>query len=74
MSRKKPNGRVPVLRFDVIYVDGSRASNRKVAANELPSGDLDEAALSYFAEQDRQIAERSGIARAAIKSVVRSRA
>lgn len=72
MSRKKPTGRVAVLRYDVIYADGSRASNRKISADELADGDKDEAARAYFEAQDRQIAEMSGVARAPIKAVVRS--
>jgi hypothetical protein len=72
MSRKKPTGRAAMLRYDVIYVDGSRTSNRKVSADELTGDSCDDAARAFFEAQDRQIAEASGLARAAIKSVVRS--
>lgn len=72
MSRKKPTGRAAVLRYDIIYTDGSRSSNRKVSADDLTGSDRDTAARSFFEDQDRQIAERSGVSRAPIKSVVRS--
>lgn len=72
MSRKKPTAKVVMIRYDVIYEDGSRASNRKISAADLDGGDKDEAARVYFEAQDREIARMSGIARAAIKAVVRS--
>lgn len=73
MSRKKPTARVVTFRFDVLYEDGSRASNRKVTASDIADGDKDEAAKAYFEAQDREIARMSGIPRGPIKSVSRSR-
>lgn len=74
MSRTKPTGKSATFRYDVIYEDGSRASNRKVSADDLTDGDRDDAARAYFEAQDREIGRMSGIPRAAIKSVVRSSA
>lgn len=72
MSRKKPTGKTATYRYDVIYEDGSRASNRKVSADDLPDGERDEAARAFFETQDQEIGRMSGVPRAAIKSVVRS--
>lgn len=72
MKRKKPTAKVATIRYDVIYEDGSRASNRKVSVADLDSSDRDAAARAYFEAQDREIARMSGIARGPIKAVVRS--
>ena len=68
----KPASKANFVLFDVIYEDGSRASNRKVSAADLDNSDRDAAARAYFEAQDREIARMSGIARGAIKAVVRS--
>lgn len=56
--------------FDVIYEDGTRRSNRRVAIGEMHSLDdpikFAEAALE---QQDREIAEKSGSPAPRIKSV-----
>jgi hypothetical protein len=58
--------------FDVVYEDGSQRSNRRVPADLLGGVEKDEPARGYIIEQDREIAERSGRAPLAIKSISRS--
>jgi hypothetical protein len=57
--------------FDVVYEDGSQRSNRRVPAELLGGLDGDEPARGYILEQDREIAEKSGRAPLAIKSISR---
>lgn len=72
MARKKPVGGGEFVLFDVLYEDGSRSSNRRVPAAALGGLDGDEPARAILEEQERQIAERSGRPRPAIKSISRS--
>ncbi len=58
--------------FDVLYEDGSRSSNRKVAASALAGLDGDAPAREIVEAQDREIAAASGRARSDVKSIVRS--
>jgi len=58
--------------FDVVYVDGSRSSNRKVLASVLGGFDGDEPARGIIEAQDREIAAASGRPRSDVKSIVRS--
>jgi hypothetical protein len=58
--------------FDVVYEDGSQRSNRKVPSSALGGLDGDEPARSIIHEQDNEIAEKSGRAPLAIKSIRRS--
>jgi hypothetical protein len=58
--------------FDVIYVDGSQRSNRRVPADLLGGLDGDEPALTEIMRQDREISEKSGMAPVAIKSLKRT--
>lgn len=74
MARKKPTGKEEFVFFDVIYEDGSQTSNRKVSASLVGGLDGDEPAEVAIAEQDAEIAERSGRKRAPIKSITRSKA
>jgi hypothetical protein len=69
---KKPAARVEYVLFDVIYEDGSQRSNRKVEANLLGGLDGDEPARAAIEEQDRSIAEKSGMPPLSIKSIRRS--
>jgi len=46
--------------FDVLYVDGTRTSNRKVPNDALGGLDGDAPAKSIIETQDRQIAQASG--------------
>jgi len=72
MSRKKPTGKIEFVLFNVLYEDGSQTSNRKVLATELGGLEGDEPARAIIETQDREIAERSGRSRPAIKSVERA--
>lgn len=60
------------VRFDVLYDDGTRSSNRKVPAALLDEIDGDAPARAFIEAQDRKIAEMSGSARGRIKSISRS--
>jgi hypothetical protein len=71
---KKPGTRAEFVFFDVLYEDGSRRSNRRVPSNVLGGLDADAPARTVIEQQDREIAERSGLAPVPIKSVERSRA
>jgi len=58
--------------FDVIYEDGSQRSNRRVPTSLLGGlEDDDKAARGFIIEQDREIAEKSGRAPLAIKTIAR---
>ena len=69
---KKMSKAVEYVLFDVTYEDGSQRSNRKVPVSGLSGSELDAAARTFLTDQDRAIAEKSGIAPAAIKTVKRS--
>jgi hypothetical protein len=71
MARKKATDN-PFVFFDVLYQDGTRTSNRRVASSELLSLDGDEPARGIIEAQDREIAEKSGRPRGPIKSIARS--
>lgn len=58
--------------FDVIYEDGSQRSNRRVPAEVLGGLDKDEPARGVIEEQDREIAEKSGMPPLKIKTIRRS--
>jgi len=70
-SKKQPGASVFAL-FDVVYEDGTRSSNRKVAIAELDAIDPDASARRIIEAQDGRIAEISGRARRLIKSISRS--
>jgi hypothetical protein len=57
--------------FDVVYEDDSQRSNRRVPAALLGGLDKDEPARDFILEQDREIAEKSGRAPLAIKTIAR---
>jgi hypothetical protein len=71
---RKPGTRIvgEFVLFDVIYEDGTQRSNRKVPSSALGGPDGDEPARAIIAEQDREIAEKSGMPRGPIKSVRRA--
>jgi hypothetical protein len=69
---KKPTSRVEFVMFDIIYEDGSQRSNRKVDASLLGGLDGDEPAREAIMEQDRAIAQKSGLPPLAIKTIKRS--
>ena len=70
---KKPgtNPKNEYVFFNVLYEDGSQRSNRRVPAELLDGLEQDEPARGFIIEQDREIAEKSGRAPLAIKSLVR---
>lgn len=69
---KKPTARSEFVMFNVVYEDGSQRSNRKVDAGLLGGLDGDEPAREAIMEQDRAIAEKSGLPPLAIKTIKRS--
>jgi hypothetical protein len=69
---RKPTKYVGFVLFDVVYEDGSQRSNRKVPADMLGGLDGDEPARQIIAEQDREIAAKSGMAPMTIKELHRS--
>jgi len=71
---KKPgsNPKGEFVMFDIVYEDGSQRSNRRVPAELLEGLEKDEPARGFIIEQDRDIAEKSGRAPLAIKSIVRT--
>jgi len=71
---KKPgsNPKNEFVFLDVLYEDGSQRSNRRVPAELLGGLEKDEPARDFVIEQDREIAEKSGRAPLAIKSIVRT--
>ena len=58
--------------FNVVYEDVSQRSNRRVPSELLGGLDGDEPARAIIEEQDRAIAEKSGLPAIPIKSVRRS--
>ncbi|MDP3411282.1 hypothetical protein [Bosea sp. (in: a-proteobacteria)] len=73
MARKKSKPlEAEFVMFDVVYVDGSRRSNRRVPTELLGGLDGDEPARDAIMEQDRLIAEKSGMPPLEIESLVRS--
>lgn len=73
MRRKKP-AEAEFLLFDVLYQDGTRTSNRKVASTELDPFAREESLLAAIGRQDSKIAEMSGNRRGPIKTILPSRA
>src|SRR3954469_19444888 len=69
--KSKPQERGSVL-FDVVYEDGSRASNRRVPVEILGGLDGDEPARRVIEEQDEAIAQKSGRPRSPIQDLTRS--
>jgi hypothetical protein len=69
---RKPGTRAEYVLFDVFYEDGTQRSNRKVPSTVLGGLDGDAPARQIIDEQDRLIAEKSGLPVQAIKSVRRS--
>lgn len=71
-KRPGSNSKGEFVFFDVVYEDGTQRSNRRVPSDLLGGLDKDEPARGYIIEQDREIAEKSGRAPLAIKSIARS--
>jgi hypothetical protein len=58
--------------FDLVYVDGTLSSNRKVPASVLAGLDGDEPARKIIEAQDRAVAMASGRPRSDVRPIVRS--
>jgi hypothetical protein len=71
MGRRKPTAKAEFVLFNVLYEDGTVTSNRKVSSAVLGGLEKDEPARAVIEEQDREIAERGGQPRGAIKSMSR---
>ncbi|MDP4006434.1 hypothetical protein [Methylobacterium sp. NEAU K] len=69
--KSRPQERGFIL-FDVVYEDGSRASNRRVPAEILGGLDGDEPARQIIAEQEEEIARKAGRQGREIQSLTRS--
>ena len=69
---RKPTAKAEFVLFDVTYEDGSQRSNRRVPAEMLGGLDGDKPARGVIEEQDREIAERSGMPPLQIKMLKRS--
>lgn len=70
-NRKQPES-TDFLFFDVLYQDGARTSNRKVARDSLDDPDNLDEIRAVIEAQDRAIAERSGHPRGPIKALTKS--
>ena len=69
---RKPASRAEFTFFDVIYEDGSQRSNRRVPSDVLGGLDGDGPARAVIEEQDRLIADKSGVPVLAVKSLHRA--
>jgi hypothetical protein len=69
---RKPGTRAEYVLFDVVYEDGTQRSNRKVPSTVLGGLDGDAPARTIIEEQDRAIAEKSGLPAMGIKEIRRS--
>ncbi|TXM68653.1 hypothetical protein FV222_03315 [Methylobacterium sp. WL103] len=70
-TRQRPQERGSVL-FDVVYEDGSQASNRRVPMEILGGLDGDDPAREVISAQDEDIAQKSGRPQRTILSLSRS--
>lgn len=69
---RKPASKIEYVLFDVIYEDGSQRSNRRVLKDLTVGDEAEDRVRADLEAQDRTIAERSGRAPLAIKTVRRS--
>jgi hypothetical protein len=69
---RKPTARLEFAMFDVFYKDGSQRSNRRVPKETLGAIDGEAAVRAAIEEQDRQIAEKSGIPAPDIDRILKS--
>lgn len=72
MGKKKTRGTENFILFDIVYQDGTKSSRRRIPAEQVGGLDGDKAVAHLIEEQDRQIAEKSGMPRAPVKSFTRS--
>lgn len=71
MALKKKSADNGFALFNVLYEDGTRASNRKVPRAEIDTYAANSSALALIEAQDRKIAAMSGKPRGPIKSITR---
>ena len=69
---RKPGTRTEFVLFDVFYEDGSQRSNGRVPSDVLGGLDGDEPARTVIEQQDREIAEKSGMPALRIKEIRRA--
>ncbi len=69
---KKPASRSEFVLFNVVYEDGTQRSNRRVPSEILGGLDGDTPAKAVIEEQDRAIAEKSGLPPLRIKAITRA--
>ena len=69
---RKPATRAEFTLFHVIYEDGTQRSNRRVPSEVLGGLEGDAAARAVIEEQDKLIAEKSGSAPLAVKTIYRA--
>ncbi len=70
-KRPGSNPKGEFVLFNVVYEDGTQRSNRRVPAEILGGLEKDAPARGFIIEQDRAIAEKSGRAPLAIRSIAR---
>ena len=69
---KKPGKRTEYVLFNVTYEDGSQRSNRRIPLDALEGLEKDLPARAIIEAQDREVAEKSGKAPLANKSLERT--
>ncbi|GJE15078.1 hypothetical protein [Methylobacterium longum] len=69
--KQLPQGRGFVL-FDVVFEDGSRASNRRVPMEILGGLDGDQPARDLIEQQEAEVAQKAGRPPRAIQSLTRA--
>jgi hypothetical protein len=72
MARKKPAAKAEFVLFNVLYEDGMVTSNRKVPSSAVGGLDGEQPIWDVIQQQDREIEERSGKPRSAIKAITRA--
>ena len=70
-ARQLPQDRGSVL-FDIVFEDGSRASNRRVPMEILGGLDGDELARELIEQQEAENAQKAGRPPRAVQSLTRS--
>jgi len=71
-KKKNQPDRNGFVTYNIVYEDGSLSSNRKVPSGELDAHNDDKVVKSLIEAQDRDIADKGGIARGRVKTVARS--
>lgn len=70
-ARQLPQDRGTIL-FDVVFEDGSRASNRRVPMEILGGLDGDQPARELIEQQEAEVAEKAGRPPRGIQSLTRT--